>query len=179
MIYPESRVLTMLQEAGFDGDEDVVISREISAEGKSQMRLNHRVTTANLIRDLLSHEIDIHSQHDTQYLLNRSSFLNLLDQYLDEDELIAAVKEQFKTYHQLKDQLEEARSPKAEQDLEFLRFQLNEIEQAQLKPGKTRNWKRLSTALPPGKKFISGWRKVSKSSMGNKVLYHSSMRQHG
>ena len=129
------RVLTMLQEAGFDGDEDVVISREISAEGKSQMRLNHRVTTANLIRDLLSHEIDIHSQHDTQYLLNRSSFLNLLDQYLDEDELIAAVKEQFKTYHQLKDQLEEARSPKAEQDLEFLRFQLNEIEQAQLKPG--------------------------------------------
>ena len=129
------RVLALLQEAGFDGEEDVVISREIGAEGKSQMRLNHRVTTANFIRELLGHEIDIHSQHDTQYLLNRSSFLNLLDQYLDDEALLSSVKTQFKAYRQLKDQLEEARSPKAEQDLEFLRFQLNEIEQAQLKPG--------------------------------------------
>ena len=129
------RVLALLQEAGFDGEEDMVISREIGAEGKSQMRLNHRVTTANFIRELLGHEIDIHSQHDTQYLLNRSSFLNLLDQYLDDEALLSSVKTQFKAYRQLKDQLEEARSPKAEQDLEFLRFQLNEIEQAQLKPG--------------------------------------------
>ena len=129
------RVLALLQEAGFDGDEDVVINREISAEGKSQMRLNHRVTTANFIRELLGYEIDIHSQHDTQYLLNRNSFLNLLDQYLDDEALLASVRTQFKAYRQLNDQLEEACSPKAEQDLEFLRFQLNEIEQAQLKPG--------------------------------------------
>ena len=116
------RVLALLQEAGFDGEEDVVISREIGAEGKSQMRLNHRVTTANFIRELLGHEIDIHSQHDTQYLLNRSSFLNLLDQYLDDEALLSSVKTQFKAYRQLKDQLEEARSPKAEQDLEFRGF---------------------------------------------------------
>ena len=99
------RVLALLQEAGFDGDEDVVINREISAEGKSQMRLNHRVTTANFIRELLGHEIDIHSQHDTQYLLNRNSFLNLLDQYLDDEALLASVRTQFKAYRQLNDQL--------------------------------------------------------------------------
>lgn len=58
-----------------------------------------------------------------------------MDQYLDDEALLSSVKTQFKAYRQLKDQLEEARSPKAEQDLEFLRFQLNEIEQAQLKPG--------------------------------------------
>ena len=58
-----------------------------------------------------------------------------MDQYLDDEALLASVRTQFKAYRQLNDQLEEACSPKAEQDLEFLRFQLNEIEQAQLKPG--------------------------------------------
>lgn len=128
------KVKQILAEAGLKLEEETLISRQITAEGKSQVRLNHRVTTLNLVRELLSHEIDIHSQHDTQYLLNRSSFLRLLDQYLMAPELLNQVQTLYQQWKKLSEQLEEAQSPKARQDVEFLRFQLDEIDQAALQP---------------------------------------------
>ena len=149
----------MLKEDGIEDLEEVFIRREITAEGKSQMRLNHRVTTVNWVKELLSHEIDIHSQHDTQYLLNPSSFLKLLDQYVNEHELAEQVADSYHILHSLQQQLMEMESPKAQQDLEFLHFQVNEIAEAHLKPGEDEELEELEKKIAVSEKLaqrISG-----------------------
>ncbi|MDO4378977.1 MAG: AAA family ATPase, partial [Erysipelotrichia bacterium] len=56
-----------LAEAGYDS-ENFIVTREITKEGKSTVRLNQRVTTLTFIKDCLSNYVDIHCQHDNQYL---------------------------------------------------------------------------------------------------------------
>lgn len=150
------RVREVLQDAGLEPEEleNVVISRQISAEGKSTMRLNYRVTTVNLVKEILSYAIDIHSQHDTQYLLNRNSFLRLLDQYAADSALNQLVGQRYQIWRQWKEELEEAKSPKTQQDLEFLQFQLDEITQAQLKPKEDEQLEQLEKRIASREKLF-------------------------
>ena len=61
----------LLEEAGYDIDDDtIVIQRTFTQEGKSIARLNYRTTTVSFVKKVLGTLIDIHSQHDNQYLLN-------------------------------------------------------------------------------------------------------------
>lgn len=69
-IHDDARANALLREQGFDLDgEDLIVSREISAEGKSTIRIAQRTCTAAFLRELMSGLVDIHSQHDNQYLL--------------------------------------------------------------------------------------------------------------
>ncbi|MCI5774854.1 MAG: DNA repair protein RecN [Erysipelotrichaceae bacterium] len=124
----------ILEEAGLDYDETIVISREIKADGKSVYRLNNRVVNGLLINECLQDIIDIHSQHDTQYLLNKNKHIELLDQYID-DKLIQEVKKQYQTYHQLAKELQDELDKNYnEQDADYYQFVIDEIDQAKLDP---------------------------------------------
>jgi len=129
--------LSVLQEAGYEVEDDtIIIQRTFTKDGKSSARLNHRTTTVSLIRKILATLIDIHSQHDTQYLLNNKYHLTLLDQYLHEDALREEVARCYHVYHEITAEINEAlQSNYNEDDLEFLTFQLNEITQADIKEG--------------------------------------------
>lgn len=74
------RLSQKLKEAGYD-DDSFIVTREITKDGKSTIRLNQRVTTLSFVRDCLAQEVDIHCQHDNQYLLNDKYHLSLLDNY--------------------------------------------------------------------------------------------------
>ena len=79
---PNSRAAALLAQQGFElEDDELIISREITAEGKSSVRLNQRAITAAFLRELSTELIDIHSQHDNQYLLQSRYHLQLLDRY--------------------------------------------------------------------------------------------------
>lgn len=127
----------ILAEAGYDMDEDtIVIQRTFTQDGKSIARLNYRTTTVSLLKKVLATLIDIHSQHDNQYLLNSKYHLTLLDHYMDEQSLCQEVKERYHVYHTVTQELQAALSNDYnEDDLEFLTYQLNEIEAADLKEG--------------------------------------------
>lgn len=157
-IHPNHPAYTLLQESGYDMEEEtLIIQRVFTKDGKSISRMNHRTTTVSLIRAVLSTLLDIHSQHDTQYLLNNKFHLSLLDSYCHEDVLKSDVKRLYLVYQDIKKALEDALQHEYnEDDLEFLTFQLNELIEADIKEGE------LEELLDEQKKLMA-FEKISKN----------------
>lgn len=115
-------------EVGIETNDVVVLSREITRDGKNTCRINGKMVPLSLLKELTSYEIDIHSQHDTTYLLNEKQHLNLVDQGVS-DVVREKAKHLHSIYKQAKQQLEDFEATiLSEQDLDFARFQLTEIE---------------------------------------------------
>ena len=126
----------ILTQAGFDLTDEYVLSREITKDAKSTMRLNYRVITQNFAKELLNNIIDIHNQHETQYLLNNKTHRNLLDRFINDQSLIDEVKSKYDHYHKLDMDLKsKLNADFNEDDIEFLTYQKNEIENANLVDG--------------------------------------------
>lgn len=125
----------ILLDAGYELEDDiVVIQREFNRDGKSTSRMNHRTTTVSLIKEVLNSLIDIHSQHDSQYLLNTKYHLSLLDGFLHADEVKESVKSSYQNYQSITKELQSAlQNDYNEEDLEYLTFQIEEIDRADLK----------------------------------------------
>lgn len=87
-----------LAELGIEETSEVFFSREISKTGKNVCRINLKTVTLAVLRSILESSIDIHSQHETQYLLRERSHLELLDQYMGEAKLCFDLKASVSTY---------------------------------------------------------------------------------
>ena len=121
-----------LDDAGFEDDE-CIVTREFDVNGKSICRINHRTVTASMLKDIIGSVVDIHSQHDHQYLLNQKFHLSLLDSFCNEIELKNELASQYKEYAKLQKEYDTLQETKySEQHQEFLQFQIQEIEQANL-----------------------------------------------
>ena len=132
----DAHALEVLRSAGFDTEGEVTFTREISSSGKSTVRIDHRIVTLGLLKDVLEYEIDIHGQRDNQYLLNTSAHIRLLDEYLQDDELRVRTGTAFREWKKLCDEKETAlKETYSEADLEFFQHEINEIESADLKEG--------------------------------------------
>ncbi len=117
-----------LKEAGYD-DESFIVTREIGIDGRSITRLNQRTTTLSFVKECLEDYVDIHCQHDNQYLLNEKYHLSLLDQYCQFDENLKNLADFYKEYYNLEKEYEKLTSTTFNQaQLEILEYQLREIE---------------------------------------------------
>lgn len=126
-------VCEKLEEAGFDtSEETLIITREIRSDGKSTVRINHRTTTLSFLKDIMESILDIHSQHDTQILLNPKAHLGLLDAYVKPD-CLEEVANLYHIYKEKKNALDKAlEEDYNEDDLEYFMHQFNEIEDANI-----------------------------------------------
>lgn len=118
-------------------DENVLyVSKYIYIDGRSVSKINGRSVTISLLKEIMSNLVDIHSQHDNQYLLNPNNYLSLLDNFMNEDQLKVKTRYQnaYKVYLDIKKRYEEAQNEKInEQEVEFLIYQNKEIEDLNLK----------------------------------------------
>jgi DNA repair protein RecN (Recombination protein N) len=135
-----SQAAALLRDAGFDsGDGQVVVSREINLSGRNISRINGRPAPVAVVRELASHLVDIHGQHEHQSLLHPAKHRELLDSYGGSPHLalVDKVRALFGRLRELRGQLADvagnARDRAQRQDL--LRFQLMEIESARLQAG--------------------------------------------
>ncbi|MEG0329383.1 MAG: DNA repair protein RecN [Longicatena sp.] len=130
-------VLQKLIEAGIPCEEhQLIVNRIFNKEGKSSTRLNQRNVSVSFLKEIVGGLVDIHSQHDTQYLLNAKYHRQLLDKFCNAEELVQQVQDSFTTYKKIADDLESALHQDYNEDsLEFLNFQYNEIEEANIQPG--------------------------------------------
>ena len=132
----DAHACKVMQEIGFDVNEETTFTREIHANGKSTARIDHRIVTASLMKDVLRDEIDIHGQRDTGYLLNVATHMHLLDEYLKDREILDDVKSSFQKYDALLKQKEKALAETYnENDAEYFHYEIQEIDQANLKIG--------------------------------------------
>lgn len=129
-----SHINEILNEYGFEQESnELIITRELTRDGRSSNRLNNRSVTVNILKELAVYLIDIHSQNDTQYLLNSKYHLSLLDAYNPYISLMNEVKDLFQIYEDLKKELSNKEKNEFNpDDIEFLEFQVNEITQASL-----------------------------------------------
>ena len=116
-------------------DDELVFSREITENG-SRSRVNGVIVPQDVIKTLREMLIDIHSQHMTYTYIQPKHHIKLLDSYGDENHKTALehYRDLYRTYTQVVKKLEELsnKSQLDEQQIEFLKFQIDEIESAQI-----------------------------------------------
>ena len=71
----------VLQEADIDFDDEIIISRQISKDNRNIVKINNQISSLKTLKDLSVHLADIHSQFDTNQLLNQENYLSLIDNY--------------------------------------------------------------------------------------------------
>lgn len=122
-----------LKDAGYE-DEDFIVTREINIDGRSITRLNQRTTTLSFVKECLADYVDIHCQHDNQYLLNDRYHLNLLDQYCQFNEELVELSALYKKFDSLEKEYEKMISTTFNQaQLEIIEYQLKEIDDLNIK----------------------------------------------
>ena len=127
----------LFDENGVDNNgTEIVLTKEISQNGV-RSRVNGTLVNQEFIRQLKSYFLDIHSQHQTYAFMQPKYHINLLDNYAKESYGIKldAYKEKFKEYQNLQSKLESLKnaSDMTENQIEFLKFQINEIDEANIK----------------------------------------------
>lgn len=126
-------LLQTLVDAGYTMDSTIIITRECDRDGKSVSKMNGKSVTVGLLKELGTALIDIHNQHDTQYLLNDKSHLGLLDRFVNNKIRLTELKKAYQVYDGLRQELIiKQKSVLNPDELEFLSFQTQEIEQAHL-----------------------------------------------
>lgn len=127
------RVNAILEENGFEVDDQVIISRTILNNNKSTVRINQQITTLSFVRKIVNLLVDIHSQMDTYRLMDTSVQMELLDCYAKTMDLKASVKEAYVKYSNVLHELETLKNEEfSDAELEFLTTQLDEIENANI-----------------------------------------------
>ena len=126
--FKNQRTLNLLTESGFDFEDVYIVSREITHEGRSISRLNQRSVTLGFIKDVFESELDIHSQRDTQYLLNKNIHLNLLDSFAEHPDLLKQVKSAYNEYFEIKNEIKRLKETVFNPDeIEYTKIQIEEI----------------------------------------------------
>jgi len=132
--------ISILEALDIDIDEDfLLVKREIFSTGKSICRVNNQIVTLQDLRKIMQELLDIHGQHETQSLLKQKYHLQLLDNYAD-DQYKTILEQYVATYDQYKakkKELEDLESADQAllQRLDLLKFQFEEIQEANLVDG--------------------------------------------
>ena len=125
------KVNAILEENGFEVDDQVIISRTVLNNNKSTVRINQQITTLSFVRKIVNLLVDIHSLMDTYRLMDTSVQMELLDSYAKSLGLKASVNEAYVKYSNVLHELETIKSEEfSDAELEFLTAQLDEIENA-------------------------------------------------
>lgn len=130
----ENRIRESLNELGIDAEDELLIRRVISQEGKNRVYINGTLSTIGMLSGITESLISISSQHEHQTLLRPDNHLYFLDNYGKLDGEREKYQETYRGWKKLKkelDSMKEAEKNHAER-LDLLAFQLDEIESANI-----------------------------------------------
>ena len=112
-----------------DTNEDIIIKRSITADGRGKIMFNDQLITLKLLRELSRNLIEIHGQHDNQGLLNPTTHCHILDEYGQDEKELQAVQKAFNAYKEASQALKNKQEAlaKAREDEENLRHWVDEL----------------------------------------------------
>ena len=130
-------VLDKLEQSGYERSEALLLSREITAEGKSSCRINGMPATAAILRELCGGLININGQHDSVGLLNPAHHLGILDDYAQNRTVFQEYYALYRELVRVKRELDALITDEAEKQrkIDLLQYQVQEIEDAGLTAG--------------------------------------------
>lgn len=131
-------VMDILAENDIDcEDGQIIITRQLTAEGKSMARINGMAVTLGILRDISDKLINIHGQHDNQALLTPARHVAFLDAYAENEELVNEYKSLLSQKRAIERQIASLDMEEQEkmQKIDLLEYQVNEIKKASLEKG--------------------------------------------
>lgn len=141
-------------------DGQVILSRKISAQGRSVSKINGETVPASLVKTVAGLLIDVHGQHEHQSLLHKRKHLEILDAFAKEE--LEGPKARMEQLYRQSLELEDRRSELDVDDsvvtreLEFLNFEIEEIQEANLIPGEDEELEEQYRRLTNGGKILEG-----------------------
>lgn len=135
--YPE-RINKILEEYGIDADPGnyLIITREIYSSGRTVSRVNGRNVTLNMLSNIASNLVEIHSQHEHQSLLDVDNHIRIIDSFGDSrfNSLVDEVRAKYQELQKEKSNLKKLSLNiiEREREIDLLKYQLNEIDSANI-----------------------------------------------
>ena len=134
--YPKLRA--QVNDLGIEVEDGLLIlRREVAAVGRNRAWINESPTTARTVGELGRSLVDLHGQHEHQTLLKKDTQRRILDAFGGAEQDASAVEEEFAGLSRLEAQLKELQERRRElaSRVDFLRFQMGELEEANVQPG--------------------------------------------
>ncbi len=130
----DAKTRAVLADAGYDVGDELLLYREITAEGKSVCRVNGMPATAAVVREICGGLITIHGQHDNQSLMDPSTHLGVLDAFAQNGQAHGAYYAVYKELCRVKRQIDTLSLDEEQKRRrsEALRFSIAELDAAQL-----------------------------------------------
>lgn len=136
-VFTDINVSAWCEENGVPHEDELFLMRKITLEGKNICRINGVPVSVSQLRELGSFLLDIHGQHDGQLLLNEQYHLDYLDNFGEESGELARYQDLYDAYRAVKKEYDSLQMDEGEKArrIDTLKFQIGELEQANLQPG--------------------------------------------
>ena len=154
---PDS-VKKQLEKCGYEANDDLLLYREINAEGKGSCRVNGMPATAAVVRDISAGLLSIHGQHDSQNLTNPALHLGLLDQYAQNRALFAEYYRRYRELVTVKRQLDALNASESDKQrrIEALTAEIDTIDAAALQPGEEKTLQERKNVITHAQSILEG-----------------------
>lgn len=139
-------------------DDEIIIKRSLSTDGKGKIFLNDQPITARLLKELGAYLVEVHGQFDNQGLLNPATHLQVLDSFGGYDEELETTASAYRKYQDLSKKLSQAQAAfnEAVKEEDNLRHWVDELEKAKVKKGEEEELNRKRTELMHAEKIMEG-----------------------
>ena len=167
-VFTKVPALPWFGENGVDYDEETVIQRDIFMDGKNVCRVNGTLVTVSILQKLGLQLINIHGQHDSATLFDEENHLRFLDAFADNEALLLDYREKFSAVSALRREIDRMTMDEGEKlrRLETLKYQVEEIEKADLKAGEDEELEQRRKLLQNSEKLSQGLEEASESLLG-------------
>ena len=145
-------------ENGVDYDPETVVQREIYLDGKNVCRVNGCLVSVSILRKLGIQLINIHGQHDSASLFDEDNHLTFLDAFSDDQNLLGGYSAKYSEVAALRRQIDKMTMDEGEKlrRMETLKYQIAEIEKAELEPGEDEELEQRRKLLQNAEKLSDG-----------------------
>ena len=157
-VFTDVPELSWFKENGVEYDSETVIQREIHMDGKNICRVNGSLVSVSILRKLGIQLINIHGQHDSASLFDEDNHLTFLDSFADNEGLRAGYLEKYEAVAKLRREIERMTMDEGEKlrRMETLRYQIAEIEKAELEAGEDETLEERRKLLQNAEKLSNG-----------------------
>lgn len=155
-VFTEVPELPWFAANGVPYGQETLVQREIFLDGKNVCRVNGQLVTVTILHQLGIQLINIHGQHDSQALFDEANHLQFLDAFAGHESMLSAYGEEFAKVFALRREIQHLTMDESEKlrRMESLKFQIDEISRAELKPGE-------DEALEARRKLLQNAEKLS------------------
>ena len=167
-VFTRVPMLSWFAENGVEYDEETVIQRDIFMDGKNVCRVNGALVTVAILHKLGVQLINIHGQHDSATLFDEENHLRFLDAFADNGDLLAVYQEKFAAVSALRREIDRMTMDEGEKlrRMETLKYQVAEIEKADLKSGEDEELEQRRKLLQNSEKLSQGLEEAAEALLG-------------